>query len=72
MQDSIEFQRNVARFTSSECGYIVDILRGVYKVLEANDKLEDGMDSEGKLLLGDFIEALDECSVMEVNLEDDD
>ena len=58
-------QNEVARFSGTDAAYIVDVLRSAYGVLDAADThSESGMDCESKLLLGDFIAALDECDVI--------
>jgi hypothetical protein len=61
MRDGIDFARDVARFTESEAAYIVDVLRGAYKIVVA-----DGNEAE---LLGDFISALEDCDC--INIVDD-
>lgn len=72
MRDAIEFGREVARFSPKDAGYIVDLLRGVYRVMDACDSFNTpGADSEMKLLFGDFIEALDECDSIEI-VEDEE
>ena len=67
MRDAVDFQREVARFSSTNAGYIVDALRGVYKVMGVCDTVNTpGEDSEFKILFGDFIEALDQCDSIEI------
>lgn len=67
MRDGVDFQHQVARFGRSDAAYIVDVLRDVYKVMDTCDRFNnDGMDSEMKLLFGDFIEALDECDAISI------
>ncbi len=68
MTDGIDFERSVARFSGKNAAYIVDLLRTTYKVMDLCDdqSLPAGMDSEGKLLLGDFIEALEDCDSIEI------
>lgn len=70
--DRIEFERSVARFGATDVGYIVDILRNVYQVMNVCDDMNTpGGDSEMKLLFGDFIAALDECDSIEI-VEDEE
>lgn len=67
MKDGIDFAREVARFNGSDVAYIVDLLRGVYKVMDDCDNFgENCTDSEGKLFLGDFIEALESADSIEI------
>lgn len=67
MRDSIDFAREVARFRGDDVAYIADLLRGVYKVMDECDNYGDSStDSEGKLFLGDFIEALDNADSIEI------
>lgn len=63
MRDAIEFGREVARFSSKDAAYIVDVLRGAYSIVTA-----DGDEAE---ILGDFIAALDECDCIEI-VEDEE
>ena len=71
MTDAIDFQRSVARFSATGVGYIVDVLRGVYQILNSTEGLNDAGDSDAKLFLGDFIDALDECDSIEI-VEDEE
>lgn len=57
MRDGIDFQRDVARFSEVEAAYLVEVLRGAYKIATA-----DGGEA---MLLGDFIEALEDCCTIE-------
>lgn len=58
MNDAIDFGRNVARFSHADAGYIVDVLRGAYSIVTA-----DGNEAE---ILGDFIDALEDCDSIEI------
>jgi hypothetical protein len=71
MRDSIDFVKDTARFTTNEAGYIVDVLRGAYAIMEAGESLYDTGDSDAKLLLGDYIQALDDSCNIEI-VDDDD
>lgn len=66
MRDGVDFAREVARFSGSDVSYIVDLLRGVYKTMDLCESYDDSGDSEGKLFLGDFIEALDNADCIEI------
>lgn len=63
MRDGIDFANDVARFTETEAGYIVDVLRGAYSIAVA-----DGGEAE---LLGDFIAALEGCDCINI-VEDEE
>lgn len=70
MRDSIDFAKDVARFSDSEAGYLVDLLRGVYMIADTLDSHNHDHDSDTKLLLGDLIEALDQCDSIEIVSDD--
>ena len=58
MQDAIQFQQDVARFSDVEAAYIVDLLRNVFSIRTAR--------GEEDQLLGDFIDALDSCDCITI------
>jgi len=66
MTDGIDFQRTVGRFAANDVAYIVDLLRGTYRVMDVCDEATGGRDSALKLTFGDFINALEECDVIEI------
>lgn len=62
MQDSVDFGRSVARFSTFDAAYVVDVLRGAYSIVTAN-----GGEDE---VLADFIDALDECDSIVITDEE--
>jgi len=66
MTDPIDFERSVARFGAKDVGYIVDLLRGVYTIMNVEANRDDTGDTDAKLFLGDFIEALEDCDSIEI------
>jgi hypothetical protein len=65
MVDDIDFGRTVARFGATDAGYIVNVLRAAYQVMEMCDEF-NSLSTPGKVLVLEFIDALEDCDSIEL------